>query len=733
MKRDEKHVILTAKQRFKDCESHWGNMKQKNTEILRFISGEQWTDPARQQFENSGFAALTSNRIPTFLRQITNEIRKHTPEIQVNPMEDNQAQMAELINDLIRNIQEESRASIAYADAAESAASIGIGYFRIINKYVDNKSMDQELCIEPIEDANLVMLDPNHKAVDGSDSEYAFITNILPKEEYLRKYDKSALARLLRGKENEQDLKITEWTGTTSRKWQKEDTVIISEYFMKDYEFRTLYQVLDKETNAVFTTTDKDDIKAHMEIVQEREITVPVVKWYKINDVEILDESTWPGEYIPIVAVKADEYWIDGQRKLMGAVEPAMDAQVELNYTLSYRAQLMQLAPKAPYIGAVDQFKSFESQWANINVSNQAFIPYNIVNGAPPPQRDLGEVPIQAASLLVQEAEQSLQAIFGTFEPANDTVSPESGKAILARQHEAYNSNYHFYDNLQRSIQHAGVIMLDAIPVIYDSARNVQVQSIDGKKRSVQINQPNELGVVEYDLTKGKFTVQIQAGPSFGTRRQETVASTIELLGVYPQAAPAIADIVVRNMDWPGAQEIADSLEAMVPPQVLQARKVDPKQTQQLIPQLKAQVAQLQQQNQAMTQQLQVATSKMQENADKLQVENLKAHIEMKKSEMDAHLQLQELELDKKKLELEFIIKQEELRIAQEKLELEKAQVGTKVAQTLSNMADNQLEKTHAHIEKIVGVSDNTGSAGNPDDLSETITGPQGDLGGSLD
>ena len=704
----KKDILKAAKKRFQFATTQWSEFHQRSTELLQFIAGEQWTYTARQNFENAGYSALTSNRIPTFLRQITNEIRKNTPEIQIDPRSDGEEEKAEVINDLIRNIQDESQAEVAYCTAVESAAAVGIGYIRVMSKYKDEKTFDQEIIVEAIQDVNTVMLDPNHKSITGCDAEYAFITTVISKDEYYQRYADSSMGRAIDGTMDEKEMKEVGWTAAGT-KWTTEDQVLINEYYFKDYKPVTLYQVQIKETGEVTVTQDKELAKnPAVEILQEREIMQPVIRWCKLNDLEVLEESEWPGEFIPVVAVKCDEYWIEGKRKLVGAVEPAVDAQIQLNYMMSWRAQLVQMAPKAPYIGTAAQFKTYEQQWANINVSNQAFMVYNgdpAANG--PPARDLGEVPMQNATVLVQQAEEDLKSIFGTFDPTQQAAGPESGKALLARQDQSYNSNYHVYDNASRSIQHVGAIIVQAMPVIYDAARNVQLLAQDGKKRTVSINQPNEEGVVEFDLTAGDYTVSIQTGPSFGTKRQESSGAIMELIKVFPEAAPAIADIAVRNMDWPGADKIADSLEAMCPPQVLQARKTNPKDAAAMMPQLQAQVQQLTQQNQVLTMHVQEATKKLNESADKVHIEHMKADVDTHKINTESNIKKRELQMAEEKTVLEYRIKKRELEIAEAELEIEKAKLGISTVQVMHEMNNDAHDHHMAHI-GAVHASDNS-------------------------
>ena len=708
---DDKQILLEAKKRFQTALTHWGDFQNDTTELMRFISGDQWTYQARQAYESSGFAALTSNRIPTFIRQITNDMMKNTPEIQIDPHDDADKDKAEAMNDLIRMIQENSNAKVAYIKGVENAVACGIGYWRVGTKFKDNKSFDKVITIDKVDDPNLVMLDPNHTGLCGEDSEFGFISTIMSKDEYRQRFTDTKLGRFIDDALTEEDMKDPSWM-EGGRIWTEDDQVVIVEYFFKDYDKKTMYQIYDKSDGATYTTMDPpEEVLAgkskNQVILQKRELDVPVVRWAKLNDVEVLEQTEWPGKYIPIVAIKADEYWVDGKRTLVGAVEPAVDAQVELNYVKSWAAQLLQMAPKAPYIGTAGQFKNFEQQWTNINVSNQAFIPYNLDGTAPAPARDTSEAPIQAAMALKEKAEADLQAIFGTFDPSQAAAAngAESGKAILARQDQSYNSNYHVFANLRRSIMHTGCLIVDAVPVVYDAPRSEQLIAQDGKKRTVQLNTPDEEGVLNYDLTTGEYTVSIQTGLSYGSKRQEMTEGVMALIGVYPESAPAIADLAVREMDWSGASQIADSLEALVPPQVLQARKTDPKDAAALVPSLQAQVAQLTQQNQALAQQHQHMVNELDKAANDIKVEQMKADVEMKKAELQFKIKEKELAHDEDKALMVFKIREAELNLSKAELALKSKEIMVETVEVMADINDKAHDRAVDHIDRLSSAS----------------------------
>lgn len=707
----DKQVLLQARKRYTDAKAYWSEQHSKTNELMSFIAGEQWTHTARQNFENAGFAAITSNRLPTFIRQITNELIKNPPQGMVDPKSDGDEQKAEILNDLVRNIQEESSAQEAYIKAAEQACGTGIGYFRLLTEYQDLSSFDKELKYSSIDDPNLVMLDPHHTGLCGEDAEFAFLSTVLSKDEYLQRYTKTKLSRLLTSTPTNDDIKDISWSGA-DRKWSETDSVIINEYYFKDYEKRTLYQLYNTESGETFIRFEAPDAElvkvGLIQVLQSRQVDVPLVRWCKLNDVEVLESTEWPGEHLPIVAVKGEEYWVDGKRKLVGAVEPALDAQQQLNYAKSWLAQLLQMMPKAPFIGTAVQFKNYEDMWANANVSNQAFLPFNadpLFQGRP--ERDTGGMGLaQGALALIETAENDMRSIFGTFDPDQKNDAQESGKAILARQDQSYNSNYHFYSHLAKAVEHSVCLLIQAIPVIYDAPRSVQLLAEDGKKRTVSINTPNEQGVVEYDMTLGEYSVSIQTGPAFGTKRQETATAGMALIEAYPNAAPAIADIMVRNMDWPGAQQMADSMEAMVPPQILAARKTDPKNAAAQLPGLMAQVQALTQEKQQLEMNLQEATLKLKEGAGKVEIEMMKAQVDEKKINADALYNKASLEQEAQKTELEFLVREQELKLANAQLELQRAQLGIKGVQVEAEMRGKDFERSVGHLDKMKELAD---------------------------
>ena len=685
---DEDHELLEqAKEHYKIAFDAIQDYQQKANTTLKFIDGDQWDNQLKMNRENAGLPSLTANMLKSFLRQITNEVRQNAPSIQIDPKDDQASEdTAEVLDGLIRTIQNESDASVAYDTAAYYAAAVGLGYFRIVSEYEDVESFDQKLVVKAIDDPRTVLLDPSHRDTAGCDANYGFVITTLSKEDYLRTYRKSKLAA---------SVAVNGWTMGTND-WITEHEVLIAEYYYKDWSEKTLYQILDVQTGQITSTFEPDPklIKAKLiRILKDRKVQVPVVKWCKLNDIEILEETEWPGQFIPLIPVKGDEMWVDGKRSLKGACQDAVDSQRAFNYFFSLQAELVQLAPKTPFIGEIRQFANFERLWRDANVAPNAYLPYNAISlegtPLPPPQRQSVEVPIQAAGALCQQAHDNLKNIFGIFnDQMGDQSNAESGKAILARQQQSHTTNYHFYDNLIRAITHAGRIMVEAIPVFYDTERLVHITDVSGEKQPQMINGFDPRTNKFHDLTKGKFDVTIQTGASYATRRQEAVESMMALGAAYPNALPIMSDIMVRNMDWPGAKEIAARLHAAVPPAILQATEGTDMDPEQALQQAKVQMQQQGQQIQAMTQAMTELQHEVAFTKQELQLTKLDKKIEMTKAELDYKTDHRKMDIEEMEIEIQA-------RLDMKKLDLEEKQLAIKASEAAADVASDIMDHHH--------------------------------------
>lgn len=567
-KSDKKdNVLERAKQRFKLASEADENIRKEARDDYKFRAGDQWPEDIRYQRQLQKRPCLTVNQLPMFLRQIINDQRQNRPSIKINAVSDDATmETAEVLEGLIRNIEYQSNAEIAYDTATDAQCTGGFGFFRIGTEYCNPESFDQDIRILPIKDPFTVRLDPFSSKPDGSDATYAFVFEDISKDSFKEQWPKSELSQM------------DDWTslGDTAKDWVNQDGCRVADYYEKTFKEKKIFQLNSGEV--IFEDQMPKVLPEGVEIVSERETRVPIVTHYKINGEEILEQSLFPSSYIPIIPVLGGELFVDGKRILEGVIRHAKDSQRGYNYWVTASAEMIALAPKAPFVGVEGQFEGYERQWKTANTENHAFLQYKDVplsngNVAPPPQRQIYEPPTQALTQERGLAQQDLRSTTGIMDSALGQRSNEnSGLAIQRRNQQSQISNFHFADNFSRSLKHAGRIILEMIPKIYDTERTLRIIHEDGEQESVAVNQA--LGrdpqtgedIPGHYFDTGEYDVTVSSGPSYQTKRQEAAASMIEMAKAYPPLMQVAGDILVQNMDWPKHQEVAERMKKMLPP-----------------------------------------------------------------------------------------------------------------------------------------------------------------------
>ena len=748
-------TVKEALKRFQIAEEAEADWRREARDDLKFIGGEQWNWQARNVRENAGLPCFTINRIPTFLNQILNEIRQNNPSIQVDPVTGGATRdTADTLAGLIRQIEQHSAATTAYQNAAWYAVAAGKGYFELVNEYENYDNNDQKLVINTIDDPTRVYMDPNHREVDGHDMEWCFIVSDMDKEAYKREYPDSTMNALLDTKAFMPD--------KTQSDWITQNTVRVSKYYYKTYETKMLYTIrtikMDympylAEDPSILLNPDAyetiyDYNKPPKELVDmgaatiigKRKVHIPTVKIATMNAVEILEETVWPYKHIPVFVVKGNEFWNDGRRMVQGAVRAAKDTQRALNWFTSVQAEVVGMAPKAPFVGGKGAFAGFEHMWRDVNVSPLAYLEFNDKdpkgNPISPPTRVQAEAPIQAVAQSRQMANDDLKSVFGIYDPSLGAQGNEtSGVAILARTKQSNLTNSHYYDNLVRAITHLGHVMVHVIPFFYDNERVIRIVNPNGTTASETINGSDG----KNDFSVGKYEVVIETGPTYATRRQEAVESMLTLTAGYQQAMPAIADLIVNEMDWPGAKLIADRLRAMVPPEILQATgETDDSDMppEQLVKQQRVQLQQTQQALEALNAHSEQIEQQLKQVTEEMKLVKMDKEFQVIKAELDNQVKNRELTIDEATTQLEYLLKERELEFEDRKIKLEEAKLAISGVNAMANI-DKTVLDTEAKMEEIRRTMNTQDVKPKPmDDIStSTVLGGEigaGRLGGKI-
>jgi hypothetical protein len=603
-KEDNTELLSLARKRMELAIAALSESRGFELEDLKFLAGSpdnQWQWPSdvlstrgtSQGQTISARPCLTINKLPQHVQQVTNDQRQNRPSgktIPVNDEADND--LAEVYTGIIRHIEYISDADVAYDTACSAQVITGEGYFRLLTDWIDEDSFEQEIRIGRIRNQFSVYMDPTIQDPCGSDAEWCFLTTDILKEEYERDFpDATPLSTLMAGGIGD--------AGMSG--WVNESTVRIAEYFYIEHEMveLCLYPSGPCEKGSAI---DLEARARGIKPIRTRTSDRKVVKWCKINGFEVLEEQIWPGKWIPVIRVIGNEYEIEGKLHISGLIRNAKDPQRMYNYWSSQEAEMLALAPKAPFVGYGGQFEGYETQWKTANTIPWPYLEVNpdIVDGQgaplPLPQRSQ---PVMAQSGLISAkmaASDDIKSVTGQYNSSMGATSNErSGKAILARERQADTGTYHYVDNLARAIRFSTRQIIDLIPKVLDTKRIARIMGVDGEVDQVEIDpeqpeakkdiiDPDTGAVIKsiFNPGVGKYDVCVITGPSYTTKRQEAAESMSALMQGNPELWAVAGDLLVKSMDWPGSEKLAERLRRTIdpkllsdqpPPEVLQAQQ----------------------------------------------------------------------------------------------------------------------------------------------------------------
>ncbi len=600
--------MATDEQNLSEARNQWQlseeadrHNREAAIEDLRFSAlSQQWKESAKAQREKEGRPALTINQIEPIIQQIVNECRKNKPSIKFHPVDDGaDQQTAEIYNGLVRTIQNGSNADIAYDTAVEHSVRCGTGYWVVDIRESDDDSWDKDAAIRTITNPFAIYRDPHSVETDGSDWNFAFITDRIAKKQFERKW---------KGAEP------VDWDsagyGDIKEPWVETDELLIAEWWTRDEVYKTIVQlsdgtIIDKQ---LYIENKRIFDAIQMSVTRERQVKSYRVRQRIITGAEILEENDFPGKYIPIVPVVGKEIWVDGKRWTRGVTRDLIDSQQSYNVARSQTMEVLLQAPKTPYIGPVGAFNTDRQKWRTINRNAYPNVEYDVIPGAPNGGMPMRQEYAGPPAGLIQEAMQAssdIKTVSGRYNASlgdqREDIQQQSGRAILALQASGDSSVFNYTDNVTRAIRHTGRILLGVIPHVYSGERIIRIIGNNPKESQVvNLGKPITLPSGEQkiiDLSVGKYDLTVEAGPNYATKRDEAAQQMLKLIEMYPAAAPIISPFMVRNLDWHDSDEIAQALKALLPPQV-QGANPQLQMAQQQIQQLNMQ---LQQAKQAVT------------------------------------------------------------------------------------------------------------------------------------
>lgn len=593
---ESERIYQEAEERFNLCEQWEKDSRRLFLEDLKFAhadpdNGFQWPNHMRRNRDIDQRPALTVNKARQHNLQIINDAKQNKPSINIKPTGEGASfRSAQVYENVVRDIERQSNASVAYDIATEFQVHAGIGYVRVSMDYLDDKTFDQELFIKSVPDPLSVYLDPDIKERDGSDARFGFIFEDWPRDRFDKKYPEykhKGTVNTLGSGDNWLDhdhVRLAEYW----RRTEKKDRLVALENSAAAPDGESVIIERESRMRALFSS-DPETLKQLLALpgTRTRRIVTQEIEWFKIVGHEIVDKKPWLGKYIPIVRFVGEETVIDGKLDRKGHTRNLKDAQRIYNYWTSAAVEHIALQSKTPWTIPIQAVEGYETYWSTANRVNHSYLPYNAIDddGNPLPKPERMKPPEFSDAYMkgMEVAGNELMYASGQFQAQmGQNENAKSGKAINERQRQGDNATYHFIDNQGVAIRHVGRILTDLIPKVYDTKRVKLIMAKDGRQHQVTIDPMHpDPHTIESDMRTdeaitsifnpsiGRYSVEADMGPSYATQRQESFDAFTQILTARPEMVQVIGDLYFKQGDFPGADEAAERVRRTIPAHIL--------------------------------------------------------------------------------------------------------------------------------------------------------------------
>lgn len=554
--------------------------REKGESDASFSAGDQWDDDTQAKREAAKKPTLTFNRLIAFIGQIIGNRRLNETVVNIIPDDDGFKDTAKLREGLVRSIQKDSKANIAYNKALENQVISGIGNFEVCLEYAYDDVFEQDVKIKSINNPFAVVWDRKIQDPTGADATHVFVDHTIKRSEFNKEWPDAAPA----------DLSLnTSLLGHSIRDgWVTNDDVRIVHFWRMRSRKRIVALVRDEDG-----TEDVEDVtEQNIEDFQDRLVTnqqgVPIMRevdrkfaeLYIISALDILEGPyELPISRVPVFRVPGWELNIGEKKTRFGLIRFLKDPQRLHNYWRSVIAEKLMLTPKGNWIASETAVSGREDEWRNSHLTDDPLLVYNDEAASAPTRVP----PSQIEAGLIEQAgmaAQDLRDISNLHEASLGQQSNEvSGKAILARQRVGETGTVIYQDNLDLAIEECGGVINQLIPFAYDTARTIKILGEDGKDLPPAVIN-DDTNAKSMDITAGKYSVSITTGPSYVTKRVEASDSMLNMVNAMPQTMAVAADKIVEAQDWPNSEEIARRLRLSLPPGMVSEKDMSDEQKQ---------------------------------------------------------------------------------------------------------------------------------------------------------
>lgn len=539
-------IIEIMNKRLDYAVNFWSEQRELAEKDVDFFNGLQWDADDVNERNERGCPSLVFNKIASPIKKIINDFKQHRPQANYGMGDSTRdPRIAALMNSLIHKIQVDSEASRIYDKCYSNLVKTGESYFRACVRQAKGVSFYREIYLLPIDNIHQVFIDPNG-VNDPKLTKYAFVMSKMSSDEYSKRFNKDPedACRSLKG-----------FGGIDIDK----DEIPLMEYFYINEEKDDVYEVDDGDF--FIRKREYDKLKKQPKIKRKITKTFIEVKHIISDGEDVLEQVTFPGEYIPVYASFGEITDLkDGRKAFKSAIRDAISPQISYNVQISTLQWQIDAIPKARFFTGKGQVTGkAKNEMLRSNGKNVNFIEISRFDDMGTdmgfPQKIDDSVNIDGVLTSLQIAEREIQNAIGVFDTTlgadNGSTQQESGKARWIKQTQSETNNFYMVDSFSQTLEFFAKSMVPAIKEIYNDERRYNV-SLKGGLEKKEISPADS----DIDFSYDDFEIVAEVGAYGETQRKSSLEVKLGLVQANPELMNIIGDLIIEDSGLSNSDEI---------------------------------------------------------------------------------------------------------------------------------------------------------------------------------
>lgn len=667
---------------FKDNYTRFHMMK-------RFVYKSSLSDDEESVLAELKKPVIEANIINAFICRQLGEFSKQEPSIVTRSLQDEpiNPQLTTIIDGVFRKILDDANKDGTEYNIQKDLLGGGFSTYKIETEYENEKSFKQRIKLSRCYDPTLVGFDPLSQLKHKGDAAYCFESVPMSRKAFESEYPNIVTDRV----SFQRSIEGYSWSYNTG----KEDIVLVCDYYEKIRKKERIVQLSDGNV----MTDDEykkfvvfwDEIGGIAQapiVINKRKTYITKIVRYRLIETEVIDYQETIFKCLPLIFVDGDSEFIrDGDgMPVQQFTKPygwhAKGLQQFKNYALQTWANSIENMSMQKWVVAKEAIPP-EYKEAYIDPQRASSLVYNGFDknnpSVPlPPPREVQQMPMPAeVSNAFAVADQTAQMVLGSFDASlgiNDNQL--SGIAIEEGATQSNSAAMPFLVGHMQALTQAANVILDLIPIIYQTDKNISILTNKKDSQSIPINQP---GTVDIKFKSEILKINVEAGVNFSIQKDRALK---QLLGLM-QASQLFSQF----MNTKGLGILLDNIEM----RGLDQLKEDANQFMQEV-----------QQQQQMQQQMQMQQMKQAQNQPdpamvQMQLEKQALILEEKKIIAENEIKSAKLALEKQEMESKHLKTLFDIEEKNKKMQLDAEKDKIDSALRMADIEIKTIDQHHRH------------------------------------